>query len=275
MTTVPVSGRLAGKVALVTGGARGTGAAIARLFQQAGAQVTLGDVLDERGLATARALGPDARYRHLDVRREEDWSAAVGAIREQHGRLDVLVNNAAVLVIASLEATSRSDFLRLVEVNQLGPFLGIRAVAPLMREQGGGSIVNVASSDGVKGMNGVAAYASTKWALRGITKCAAMELGADRIRVNAVCPEAGSTEIHDPAFFPPGVDRERAAFASLGRVLRLPDAEPWQERIDDVARMVLFLASDESRSCTAGDYLVDAGTTAGWVQQGLPGSAPR
>jgi 3alpha(or 20beta)-hydroxysteroid dehydrogenase len=265
-----VADRLAGKVALVTGAARGTGAAIARIFAAAGARVILADVLDERGTATAKSIGERARYRHLDVRNAEDWQAVVSEIERAEGRLDVLVNNAAVLVIAGLEATRRDDFLRMVEVNQLGPFLGIQAVAPIMRAQGGGSIINIASTDGVKGMNGVTGYASTKWALRGITKSAAMELGRDRIRVNAICPEAGGTEIHDNAF-PPGFDIERAAHANLTKVLKLPASEGWQARVDDVARMALFLASDESASCTGGDYLVDAGTTAGWVEANLPG----
>jgi 3alpha(or 20beta)-hydroxysteroid dehydrogenase len=265
-----VADRLAGKVALVTGAARGTGAAIARIFAAAGARVILADVLDERGTATAKSIGERARYRHLDVRNAEDWQAVVSEIERAEGRIDVLVNNAAVLVIAGLEATRRDDFLRMVEVNQLGPFLGIQAVAPIMRAQGGGSIINIASTDGVKGMNGVTGYASTKWALRGITKSAAMELGRDRIRVNAICPEAGGTEIHDNAF-PPGFDIERAAHANLTKVLKLPASEGWQARVDDVARMALFLASDESASCTGGDYLVDAGTTAGWVEANLPG----
>jgi 3alpha(or 20beta)-hydroxysteroid dehydrogenase len=267
-----VARRLAGKVALVTGAARGTGAAIARIFCAAGARVTLADVLDERGAETAKSIGEPARYRHLDVRSASDWKRVVAEIRADEGRLDVLVNNAAVLVIGALDSTTPADFLRMVEVNQLGPFLGIQAVAPVMRAQGGGSIVNIASTDGLKGMNGVTGYASTKWALRGITKSAAMELGRDRIRVNAICPEAGGTEIHGSAF-PPGFDRERAAHANLTKVLKLPASDGWQARIDDVARMALFLASDESASCTGGDYLVDAGTTAGWVEANLPGGA--
>ena len=188
-------GRLEGKTALVTGAARGTGAAIARLFAEEGARVMLSDVRDESGRAIVAEIGDAATYRHLDVRREDEWSAAVEALLADFGKLDILVNNAARLIIKSMLDTTAEDLLRLVEVNQLGPYLGIRAVTKPMRDAGGGSIVNVCSTDGVKGMNGVSAYASTKWALRGITKAAAMELARDGIRVNAVCPGFTRTAI--------------------------------------------------------------------------------
>jgi 3alpha(or 20beta)-hydroxysteroid dehydrogenase len=263
--------RLAGKVALITGSARGTGAATARMFAREGAQVVLGDVLDERGAAVAKEIGAAAAYRHLDVRSESDWKAAVSATVERHGRIDVLVNNAAILLIRTLAETSRDDLLRLVEVNQLGPYLGIRAVIEPMRAGGGGSIVNVSSSDGVKGMNGVSAYASTKWALRGITKSSAVELGRYGIRVNCVCPEAGSTEMSAP-FIPAGVDVPAAQQASADRILRAPAGYAVADRIDDVARMILFLASDESRTTTGADFIVDGGITAGYVQPGIAGA---
>ena len=171
-----MSGRLDGKIAIISGAARGQGAQEARQFVEEGARVLVSDVRDELGEKLASELGRSAVYRRLDVRREADWQAAVDDIRSRFGgRIDVLVNNAAILKIAAIADTGPEDLTALFEVNQLGPFLGIRAVAPVMREQGGGSIVNLASSDGVKGMNGVVGYASTKWALRGITRAAAIQ----------------------------------------------------------------------------------------------------
>jgi 3alpha(or 20beta)-hydroxysteroid dehydrogenase len=260
-----------GKSALVTGAARGTGAAIARLFAEEGARVLLSDVRHEQGQSLARELGAGVLYQGLDVASSSDWEAAADLAVREFGRLDVLVNNAAVLHIGSIETTTPEDVERLFRVNQLGPLLGIRTVAPLMREAGGGSIVNVASSDGIKGMNGVVAYASTKWALRGITKAAAMELAGDRIRVNAVCPEAGNPDMTGP-FLPDGVDVHAAAAHNLGQLLRPPEGYTVEDHIRDVARAVLFLASDDCPTATGADLVVDGGLTAGYVQAGLPGS---
>ncbi len=264
-------GRMDGKTCIVTGAAQGTGAVIAELFVQEGATVILGDVQDVAGEATAARLGARAAFCHLDVSEEADWADVVESTLAVHGRIDALVNNAGILKIASIEDTTPDDLLRLVKVNQLGPFLGIRAVAGPMKTAGGGSIVNVVSSDGVKGMNGVAAYASTKWGLRGITKSTAMELARHRIRVNAVCPEAGSAEMSAP-YLPDGVDPVFAAEFNLKQRLKPPKGYRLADHIGDVARMVLFLASDECPTATAGDFVIDGGMTAGYVQAGLPGS---
>ena len=264
-------GRLTGKVALITGAARGTGAEIVRLFVDEGAQVLATDVLHELGERAAEALGPAAQYHPLDVTQEQEWSSAVNRCLELFGGLDILVNNAAVLHIGALEETSPEVIERLFRVNQLGPFLGIRAATPVLRARGGGSIINIASSDGVKGMNGVVAYASTKWALRGLTKSAAMELAKDRIRVNAVCPEAGNFEMTAP-FLPPGIDAEKASQHNLGQILPAPDGYQVRDHLGDIARMVLFLASDECPTATGADWVIDGGLTAGYVQRGLPGS---
>lgn len=264
-------GRMDGKVAIVTGSARGTGATIARLFAEEGARVVVSDVLDEQGEAHAASLGDAAIYQSLDVSQEASWTAAVERTLSVFGRLNVLVNNAAILKIGSMAETTAEDLERLFRVNQLGPFLGIRAVMGSMREAGGGSIVNVASSDGVKGMNGVVGYASTKWALRGMTKSAAMELARDGIRVNAVCPEAGNHEMSAP-FLPEGIDSRMAAEHNAGQLLKAPDGYSIDDHVLDVARAVLFLASDDCPTATAADLVIDGGLTAGYIQPGLPGS---
>jgi 3alpha(or 20beta)-hydroxysteroid dehydrogenase len=262
-------GRLDGKTALITGAAQGTGEVIARLFAAEGAQVVLGDVQDAQGQEVASAIGGSARFVHLDVSRQEDWSKIIATTTETFGGVDVLVNNAAILLLAAFDEISRDEFMRIVEVNQLGPFLGIQAVLPSMKERGGGSVVNIASTDGIKGMNGVAAYASSKWAVRGLTKSAAIELGRYAIRVNAVCPEAGNPNMSAP-FFPGNRDLTDVPHQMMQKILKAPGEPVPGSRLRDVANMALFLASDESQSCTAADFVVDAGLTAGWYQEGVP-----
>lgn len=261
--------RLRDKTAIVTGAAQGTGEVIARRFAEEGAKVVLADVQVDRGRAVAAEIGDAARFVRLDVSRKQDWRAAVDETLEAFGRVDVLVNNAAILLLAPLDEIEPADFLRIVEVNQLGPFLGIQAVFPAMKRQGGGSIVNISSTDGIKGMNGVSAYASSKWGLRGITKSAAVELGRHAIRVNAVCPEAGNPNMSAP-FFPGEPDLTDVPHEMMQRILKAPGPAEPGGRILDVANMALFLASDESRSCTAADFVVDAGLTVGWYQEGVP-----
>jgi 3alpha(or 20beta)-hydroxysteroid dehydrogenase len=254
-------GRVDGKIAMVTGAARGTGERTARLLAAEGARVVLADVLDARGAEVAKAIGATAEYAHLDVTSESDWAAAVEGVLRAHGRIDVLVNNAAVLHMQPLEQTSLADFERVVRVNQTGPFLGMRAVAPAMRAAGRGSIVNVSSIDGMTTKSGLVAYSASKWALRGMTRVAAVELGRYGVRVNAVCPEAGSPEMFGP-YVPAGVDPEVAASFSQ-RILKTQMKRSLAEKMEDVARMIVFLASDESGSCTGADFLVDGGNLAG------------
>jgi len=262
--------RLSDKVALVTGAARGTGEATARRFVAEGARVVLGDIQDERGQSVAKELGDAAHYVRLDVTSEADWQRTVRATLDRFGALDVLVNNAGLLHLAALEDTPLEVFERLVRVNQIGPFLGMKAALDPMRAAGAGSIVNVVSVDGLSAKNGVAAYASTKWGARGLTKVAALELGRFGIRVNAVCPEAGNFEMIKP-FVPDALTWE--AFAGYTyRILPYQARRSNQELIGDIVNMILFLASDESLSCTGGDFPVESGHTAGKILRGAPGS---
>lgn len=263
-------GRMDGKVALVTGAARGTGAATARLFAAEGARVALADVLHDAGRAVAEELGDAALYVPLDVTREDDWAGGVAAVEAHFGGLDVLVNNAAVLHMAAIADTQVEDFERVLRVNQLGPFLGIRSIIEPMKRRGGGSVVNVASVDGLRGQNGIVAYASSKWGLRGITKVAALELGRFGIRVNAVCPEAGSQYMVQP-YMPPGVEVEQI-IPKMQPNLAPQRHRSLQDLVEDVAKAILFLASDESASCTGADFPVDGGNTAGRIVRGAPGA---
>jgi 3alpha(or 20beta)-hydroxysteroid dehydrogenase len=226
-------------------------------------------VLAEPGAAVAGALGDAAVFQRLDVSDEADWARAVAETLRRFGRLDVLVNNAAVLHMAAIADTTPEDFLRVVRVNQLGTFLGVRAALEPMKAAGGGSIVNVASVDGLRGQNGVVAYASTKWAVRGITRVAALELGRFGIRVNAVCPEAGSAHMVQP-YAPPGVDIAKV-LPHMQPVLPYQRSRPLAELLADVANVVLFLASDESRSCTGSDFSCDGGNLAGRIVKGVAG----
>jgi 3alpha(or 20beta)-hydroxysteroid dehydrogenase len=254
-------GRLDDRTAIVTGAARGTGEAIARRFAAEGARVLLADVLDEPGRAVAEAIGPAARFAHLDVSREDDWSRAVARCQGEFGGVDVLVNNAAVLLMKRLADTLPDEYARVVAVNQTGTFLGMRAVAPAMQRAGRGSIVNIASIDGIRAQSGLVAYCASKWAVRGMTRVAALELGRHGIRVNAICPEAGSPHMIAP-YLPEGVDVEKVMAAQMP-VLAPQRERTIADRVDDVARMAVFLASDESASCTGADFVVDGGNLAG------------
>ena len=258
-------GKLEGKVAIVTGAAQGTGEAIARRFVAEGAKVVLADVRIEQGKAIAEQLGPNASFFALDVGNESQWMHAVEHTERLFGGIDVLVNNAAVLVLAPLEATTLADYERVMRVNQVGPFLGIRSVVPAMKRRGGGSIVNIGSTDGVfPGDQGLIAYGASKWALRGMTKIAAVELGRHGVRVNCVNPDAGNPMIGRPLIPVEIMSDEklievgdRMAYRVLRRL------RPDRKRIDEIVPMVLLLASDDGSACTGGDYPVDGGYSAG------------
>jgi 3alpha(or 20beta)-hydroxysteroid dehydrogenase len=263
--------RLQGKVAIVTGAGRGTGEITARLFVSEGARVGLADVREDAVRKLAAELGEAALPVKLDVGDEEDWQRGVAVVVDRLGGLDVLVNNAGLLHMAAIADTQVADFERLVRVNQMGPFLGIRAVIEPMKARGRGSIVNVASIDALRGQTGIVAYASTKWAVRGITRVAARELGRVGIRVNAVCPEAGSPHMVQP-YMPAGVDAAQV-LPHMQPHLATQRKRSIDELMRDVANMILFLASDESASCTGCDYPVEGGNLAGRIVKGSPGAA--
>jgi 3alpha(or 20beta)-hydroxysteroid dehydrogenase len=263
------AGRVEGKVVLVTGAARGTGEQTARLLVAEGARVVAADVLDDLAKEVVGDLGENAFFVHLDVSSEADWTEGVAQAVEHFGKLDGLVNNAAVFIMEALEDTSLADYERLVRVNQIGAFLGMRSVVPAMREAGG-SIVNVASVDGLSAKNGLVAYAATKWALRGMSRVAALELGKYGIRVNTVCPEAGGPEMRAP-YVPDGIDPAQT-LAFTHKLLAYQQGREPIELIRDIARMIVFLLSNETLSCTGGDYPVDAGWTAGKYLKYNPGA---
>ena len=256
--------RLEGKVALVTGAARGTGEAIARHLAAEGARVVLSDVRDEQGEKVAAELGETGRYAHLDVTSETEWDAVLAGIDAQEGRLDVLVNNAAILLLQPIDATSGEDFERILRVNALGPFLGTRAALPRLRaaasETGDAAIVNVGSTDSLSGTTTTAAYSASKFALVGLTRVTALENGKHGVRANCLCPRAGSAEMQVEQFGvdDPGVTNATdvpydAAYGPLGR-RGLPN---------DVAPAAVFLASPESRFVTGTELLIDGGKNAG------------
>jgi 3alpha(or 20beta)-hydroxysteroid dehydrogenase len=246
-------GRLDDKVALLTGAARGQGEAGARLFAAEGARLVLGDVLDEAGRKVAASLGERALYCHHDVSREESWAGFVAAARERFGRIDVLVNNAGILHIAPIATIALEDYMRVIAVNQVGCLLGMRAVIPGMREAGGGSIVNVSSTCGLEGTAGLVAYVASKFAIRGMTKTAALELGPLGIRANAICPGGIDTSMARGEGFESVDTAGIFATLPLGRI-----GQP-----QEVARLALFLASDESSYCTGAEFLIDGGMLAG------------
>jgi 3alpha(or 20beta)-hydroxysteroid dehydrogenase len=249
-------GRLDGKVALITGGARGMGKSHARHFAAEGARVVIGDVLDDRGAHVAAGLGAEScRYVHHDVTSEADWAAAVAAALDAFGRLDVLVNNAGVLKFAAIADMPLADFRQVLEVNAVGCWLGMKAVIGPMTAAGGGSIVNISSIEGFTGAAGLSAYSASKFAVRGMTKAAASELGHLGIRVNSVHPggvmtrmvleQAGASGHADGANFLQSMPLARFA-------------EPVE-----ISRLVAYLASDDASYSTGSEFIADGGILCG------------
>lgn len=252
--------RLQGKVAIVTGGANGMGEATVRLFVEHGAKVVIGDINEERGQALADELGDAAAFLRMDVSAEDDWAAAVARAQE-FGPLNVLVNNAAILHMASILDTTPDDYMRVVKVNQLSAFMGIRAVINPMKEAGCGSIINVSSIDGLHSSAGLSAYSSTKWALRGLTRSAAIELGQYNIRVNTVHPGGIYTDMGGK-----GAISEDDMNKSVFREFPIPRVGQPEE----VAYVTLFLATDEASYSTGTEFVADGGWFAGMRKKGMP-----
>lgn len=252
-------GKLDGKVAIVSGAARGQGEAEARAFVAEGARVVLGDVLDAEGEQVAAGLGAAATYVHLDVTQPTDWERVVKTALSEYGKLDVLVNNAGILRLGFIESQPLDEYLAVVNVNQVGCFLGMQAVIPALKANGGGSIVNTSSTSGFIGVAGLAAYTASKFAVRGMTKVAAMELGHDNIRVNSVHPGGIDTAMVALDEFD---DVDSNAFYGAQPIPRVG-------RPDEVAKLMVFLASDDSSYSTGSEFVCDGGIMAGPPITGL------
>lgn len=245
-----MAGRLEGKVALITGGARGMGAEESRLFVSEGAKVVAADVLDDEGNALADELGADLVYLHTDVTLEAEWETAVRSCIENFGGIDILVNNAGIVKLSPIATCSLEDYMSVINVNQVGVFLGIKSVIPAMASKRSGSIINISSVEGLAASPWVVSYVASKFAVRGMTKCAALELGSLGIRVNSIHPGGINTDMMKPG----GIDVSDAfAKAPLGRI---------GESIE-VARLALWLASEESSYCTGSEFVIDGGLMAG------------
>ncbi|MBX7451692.1 3-alpha-(or 20-beta)-hydroxysteroid dehydrogenase [Mycobacterium sp. THAF192] len=241
-------GRVDGKVALISGGAQGMGAADAWALVAEGGKVVLGDILDDKGKALAdeiNAAHPDsARYVHLDVTQADEWEAAVATAVNDFGRLNVLVNNAGTVALGMIGQFDMVKWQKVIDVNLTGTFLGMQASVEAMKTAGGGSIINISSIEGLRGAVMVHPYVASKWAVRGLTKSAALELGQFNIRVNSVHP--GFIRTPMTKHFP-------------DNMLRIPLGRPGQP--DEVATFVVFLASDESRYSTGAEFVMDGGLT--------------
>jgi NAD(P)-dependent dehydrogenase (short-subunit alcohol dehydrogenase family) len=249
-------GRLDGKVALISGGARGQGATEAQLFCREGAQVVFGDVLDDDGRKVEgeiRAAGGKATYVHLNVTREADWKAAVDTAVQRYGKLNILVNNAGILIRKGIEETTEDDWDRIMAVNVKGVFLGTKYAIPAMRQAGGGSIINISSTAGLVGSPyGSSAYTATKGAVRLFTKATAVQHAKDKIRCNSVHPGPIDTEMMRDVLGDAALRDERLRRIPLGRA----------GTTTDIAYGVLYLASDESSFVTGSELVIDGGSTA-------------
>ena len=248
--------RLEGKVALISGGARGQGAVEARMFAEEGASVVIGDILDEQGRQTEaelQELGYNVTFVHLDVTSESDWDAAVQAAIGTYGKLDILLNNAGILIRKNIEETTEEDWDRIFSINAKGVFLGTKAAIPAMRENGGGSIINISSTAGLVGSpNGSASYTATKGAVRLFTKSTAIQHAREGIRCNSIHPGPIETDMIADTLNDPANLALRMQRLPLGRV-----GKP-----SEIAYGAIYLASDESSFVTGSELVIDGGTTA-------------
>src|SRR5271170_8200930 len=239
-------GRVDGKVAVISGGARGMGAADARMLVREGAKVVIGDILDDEGKALADEIGDAARYVHLDVTQPDQWDAAVATATSEFGKLNVLVNNAGTVALGQLKNFDLGKWQRVIDVNLTGTFLGMRVAVEPMIAAGGGSIINISSVEGLRGSPLLYGYVASKYGVRGLAKAAALELAQYKIRVNSICP---------------GLIRTQMTAGVPEDFLQIPmgrGADP-----GEVSACVVYLASDESSYSTGGEFVVDGGLTIG------------
>ena len=248
--------RLEGKVALISGGARGQGAVEAKLFAREGAKVVFGDILDESGKqveAEIHEAGGEAAYVHLDVTREDDWRTAVNTAIDRYGKLDILVNNAGILIRKGIEDTTEEDWDRIMVVNAKGGFLGTKHSIPAMRQAGGGSIVNISSAAGlVASPSGSASYTASKGAVRLLTKSTAIQYAKEGIRCNSIHPGPVDTDMIQETLTDSAKLEERMQRLPMGRI----------GTADEIAYGVLYLASEEASFVTGSELVIDGGTTA-------------
>ncbi len=249
-------GRLDGKVALISGGARGQGATEANLFAREGAKVVFGDVLDDQGKqveAEIHEVSGEALYIHLDVTREDDWVSAVETAVSRYGKLDILVNNAGITIRKTIEDTTEEDWDRIMAINAKGVFLGTKQAIPAMRRSGGGSIINISSTAGLVGSPySGASYAATKGAVRLFTKSTAIQYAKEGIRCNSVHPGLLETPMTEDILADAAHREERTQRIPLGKI----------GTAEDIAYGVLYLASDEASFITGSELVIDGGATA-------------
>lgn len=240
-------GRLDGKVAIITGGARGMGAAHAERFLAEGAKLVITDILEEQGEAVARELGGDIKFMKQDVTKAAEWERVVAETESTFGPVSVLVNNAGIAVIKSIDTMTEAQYRRVIDVNQVSVFLGMKYVLSSMRKAGSGSIVNISSISGLKGNEDSVAYSASKFAVRGMTQSAAVELGKEGIRVNTVLPGIIETPM-----------------VRKSRVSKLARAIPLQRtaQAHEVSDLIVYLASDESSYVTGAEFVIDGGLSA-------------
>lgn len=240
-------GRLDGKVAIITGGARGMGAAHAERFLAEGAKLVITDILEEQGEAVARELGGDIKFMKQDVTKAAEWERVVAETESTFGPVSVLVNNAGIAVIKSIDTMTEAQYRRVIDVNQVSVFLGMKYVLSSMRKAASGSIINISSISGLKGNEDSVAYSASKFAVRGMTQSAAVELGKEGIRVNTVLPGIIETPM-----------------VRKSRVSKLARAIPLQRtaQADEVSDLIVYLASDESSYVTGAEFVIDGGLSA-------------
>lgn len=254
--------RLAGKVALVTGGARGIGEGIVRRFVAEGAQVLITDVLEAEGKALAEELGAQAAYMPLDVTSTSQWQAAIAEAEARFGKLDTLVNNAGIIVFKRLDDLSEAEIRRIIDINLIGTMLGSQLAIPAIERAGGGAIVNMSSADGISGANSLTAYCASKFGVRGFTKALALELGPRGIRVNSIHPGGILTPMANPTNIPRALyDRGYWIY-------------PAQKSGDpsDIGAAAAYLASDDAKYCIGTELSVDGGLNAGHYYMSMPGA---